>query len=130
MSLIELLPSVFSLSRRDKLRLIQFLAEDLGKYEDSLSESKNGVRAENDSEIKEDERVQEAVRVLSLRNAVGRMEEEGLANDPGKVDIADSDQELLSQLELERLLPIRFPDESYEAAVALMKLLEAEKSAK
>jgi hypothetical protein len=133
MSLDELLPDVLFLSRSDKLRLIQKLAEDLVRSEYAPSKGINEGTAEieeQDAESREDERAQEAVHAVGLHNGVGRLEEESAMNDPGKIDIADSDRKLVSQIEVGRLIPIRFPDESYEAAAALMKLLEAEKSAK
>jgi hypothetical protein len=39
MSLIEVLPEVQSLSRLDKIRLIQMLAQDLERNDDALIES-------------------------------------------------------------------------------------------
>jgi hypothetical protein len=127
MLLNELLPSILSLSRYDKLQLIRSLAEDLARIEDPSSKSNNG---RDDAEIREDERVQAAVHAVDRRNAAGRTEAEAILIDHGTADIAESDQALLSMFGGGRPIPIRFPGESYEAAAALMKLLEAEKSAK
>jgi hypothetical protein len=79
MSLVELIPTVRSLSRSDKLRLIQWLAGDLVGNENTSSNPTDRIPEaveECEEEIREDERVQRAVRAVALRNALGRMEEE------------------------------------------------------
>jgi hypothetical protein len=132
MSLVELIPTISSLSRSDKLRLIQWLAEDLVAFEDSPSNSIDrmaDVIEQYDPEIREDERVQEAVRTVGLSNAVGRMEGEGTKDGPGKEDLTDFDQVWSRLIESGRSLPVWFPDESYDAAAILLRVLEEEKSA-
>ena len=79
MSLVELIPTVKTLSRSDKLRLIQWLAGDLAGTEDASLKPTNpmSITVEaDDSKIRKDERIQEAVHAMGLRNAIRRMEEE------------------------------------------------------
>ena len=77
MSFAELLPRVLSLSKSDKLRLLQSLNDDLDKIEEVHSEpSFNGDFVEDDSETVEEELVRKAIRAMALRNAVRKMEEE------------------------------------------------------
>ena len=132
MSLVELIPAVRSLSRSDKLRLIQWLAGDLAGTEDLPSKPTGGrieEIEEDDSEIREDERVREAIHAMGLDAAIGLMEEEGIKNGPGKVDLTHFDRTWSRLIESGQSLPIRFPDQSYEAAVMLLRALEEEKSA-
>ncbi len=131
MSLVELIPTISSLSRSDKLRLIQWLAGDLAGTEDASLNPANRMSEaveEDDAEIREDERVQSAVRSVGFCNAIGRMEEE-IGHDPGKLDPNDIDQVWSALIESGQSLPIWFPNESYEAAAidVLESLLELRK---
>ena len=131
MSLAELLPTVRSLSDLDKLRLIRWLAEDLAETENPALKPNDGGGVEieeNDEEIREDERLQEAVHAAALRNAVGRMEGERNPLRPGEVGITDSNQAETPPIEASQPYPYWLPDRDYEAAAILMRVLEAEKS--
>jgi hypothetical protein len=99
MSFVELLPGVLSLSRCDKLRLIQCLAEDLKEAEDSLSTSRNGMRVE------------------------------GNRLDSSEVSINDIHREGTPPIEADPSYPFWRVDREEEAAAILMKAQEAAKSA-
>ena len=122
MSLSELLPTVSSLSRLDKLRLIRWLAEDLSHAEGSASVEE--VEMEN----QDVERLQEAVHAMGLRNAVGRQEEEG-PHHAGEDIVTDTDRAMSPPMVTSQPYPYWSPDRDHEASELLMKLLEEEKSA-
>jgi hypothetical protein len=125
MSFDELLPSLLSLSRYDKLQLIRSLAEDLASIEVPPSESNNG---RDNAEIQEDARVQQTVHAVGLRNTIGR-QEEGMPRD-GEDCVANNDQAGATPTVASRPYPYWSPDRDSEAAAILMKLLETEKSAR
>ena len=117
MSYIDVIPTVRSLSPSDKLRLIQWLAGDLAGIDQSfLTRSAEIIDSVDETEA--------MVRKVGLANAIGRAGTETL--------VVDEDGPMTASVENNGRdrgpLPIRFPDESYEAASILLRALEEEKS--
>ena len=113
MSLTELSPTVLTLSRRDKLRLIRALAEDLARIEDPPAEVDGGNIGHGDE--------------VGLRNGVGRQEEE-VSHRAGEESVTDAFQAGSPLTAASRSYPYWSPDRDQEAAALLMNMLEAEKS--
>lgn len=101
MSFVELIPTVRALSRSDKLRLIQWIAGDLA-----------GTEADPSAPD------------VPIAGPVGVD-----AEDPGQAARSSFDRVWSQLVESGHSLPVRFPDESYEAEAILSRLMDEEKSA-
>jgi hypothetical protein len=129
MSFAELIPTVRSLSRADKLRLIQWLAGDLVEAEDSPSNPPAGIHSDcGGNGDCEDDRVQEVVHAVGLRNAIGHREDLSL-HTPVESGVSAPERKGISSNDTWQAYPYWSPDHEAEAAAILMKMLEAEKSA-